>query len=77
MNQEKQLFSMKETCKKTGLSYDTLKYYCNEGLIPHVKRDKNILAHCGISSTPNTPCNPVILMSPINIKIKPTKIVWI
>ena len=41
MNQEKQLFSMKETCKKTGLSYDTLKYYCNEGLIPHVKRDKN------------------------------------
>ena len=32
---------MKETCKKTGLSYDTLKYYCNEGLIPHVKRDKN------------------------------------
>lgn len=41
MNQETQLFSMKETCKKTGLSYDTLKYYCNEGLIPHVKRDKN------------------------------------
>ena len=41
MNQEKQLFSMKETCKNTGLSYDTLKYYCNEGLIPHVKRDKN------------------------------------
>lgn len=32
---------MKETCKKTGLSYDTLKYYCNEGFIPHVKRDKN------------------------------------
>jgi len=32
---------MKETCKKTGLSYDTIKYYCNEGLIPNVKRDKN------------------------------------
>ena len=41
MNQEKQLFSMKETCIKTGLSYDTLKYYCNEGLIPHAKSDKN------------------------------------
>lgn len=35
------LYSMKETCKKTGLSYDTLKFYCNEGLVPHVKRDQN------------------------------------
>lgn len=34
-------FSMKETCKITGLAYDTLKFYCNEGLIPDVKRDKN------------------------------------
>ena len=23
------------------MSYQTLKYYCNEGLIPNVKRDKN------------------------------------
>lgn len=35
------MYSMKETCEKTGLSYDTIKYYCNEGLIPNVKRDKN------------------------------------
>ena len=35
------LYSMKEVCNKTNLSYDTLKYYCNEGLIPNVKRDKN------------------------------------
>ena len=35
------MYSMKETCKKTGLSYDTIKYYCNEELIPNVKRDKN------------------------------------
>lgn len=35
------LYSMKETSIKTGLSYDSLKYYCNEGLIPNVKRDKN------------------------------------
>ena len=32
---------MKQTCEKTNLTYDTLKYYCNEGLIPNVKRDKN------------------------------------
>lgn len=35
------LYSMKQACKKTGLSYDTIKFYCNEGLIPNVKRDKN------------------------------------
>lgn len=33
------MYSMKECCKLTGLSYDTLKYYCNQGLIPNVKRD--------------------------------------
>ncbi len=37
----KELYSMKETCDKTGLSYDTLKFYCNEGLIPNVKRNKS------------------------------------
>lgn len=35
------LYSMKETCEKTGLTYDTLKFYCNEGLIPNVQRNKN------------------------------------
>lgn len=35
------MYSMKETCQKVGMSYQTLKYYCNEGLIPNVKRDKN------------------------------------
>lgn len=35
------IYSMKKTCDATGLSYETLKYYCNEGLVPHVKRDKN------------------------------------
>lgn len=34
-------FSMKETCEMTGLSYDTLKFYCKQGIIPNVKRDKN------------------------------------
>ena len=35
------LYTMKQACEKTGLTYDTLKFYCNEGLIPNVKRDKN------------------------------------
>jgi len=35
------MYSMKETCKKTGMTYETLKFYCNEGLVPNVKRDKN------------------------------------
>ena len=41
MNENVKLYSMKEACKKTNLTYDTLKFYCNEGLIPNVKRDKN------------------------------------
>ena len=32
---------MKEVCEETDLTYQTLKYYCNEGLVPNVKRDKN------------------------------------
>lgn len=35
------MYSMKETCEKVGMTYETLKYYCNEGLIPNVKRDRN------------------------------------
>lgn len=41
MNKNKNIYSMKETCEATGLTYDTLKFYCNEGLIPNVKRNKN------------------------------------
>lgn len=32
---------MKEACQETGLTYDTLKFYCNEGLVPFVQRNKN------------------------------------
>lgn len=38
---ESTIYTMKQTCKKTNLTYDTLKFYCNEGLVPNVKRDKN------------------------------------
>lgn len=41
MTKNNTLYSMKETCEKTGLTYDTLKFYCNEGLIPNVKRNKS------------------------------------
>lgn len=41
MTKAENLYSMKETCDKTGLTYDTLKFYCNEGLIPNVKRNKS------------------------------------
>ena len=32
---------MKQACEQTGLTYDALKFYCNEGLVPGVRRDKN------------------------------------
>ena len=35
------MYTMKQVCEATGLTYETLKFYCNEGLVPHVKRDKN------------------------------------
>ena len=35
------MYTMMQTCKETNLTYQTLKFYCNEGLVPNVKRDKN------------------------------------
>ena len=35
------MYSMKEACRMTNMSYENLKFYCNEGLVPNVKRDKN------------------------------------
>ena len=35
------MYTMKQACELTKLSYETLKFYCNEGLVPNVKRDKN------------------------------------
>lgn len=32
---------MMQVCRKLDLTYQTLKYYCNEGLVPNVKRDEN------------------------------------
>lgn len=35
------LYTMKQICDQTNMTYQTLKFYCNEGLVPNVKRDKN------------------------------------
>lgn len=35
------MYTMKQVCEQTGLSYETLKFYCNQGLVPRVKRDAN------------------------------------
>ncbi|MFV0394653.1 MAG: MerR family transcriptional regulator [Coprobacillaceae bacterium] len=33
--------TMKQACDKLGITYETLRFYCDEGLVPNVKRDKN------------------------------------
>mgnify|MGYP002619851488 FL=1 len=33
------MYSMKEACTLTNMTYENLKFYCNEGLVPNVKRD--------------------------------------
>ena len=35
------MYTMKQACQQVGMTYETLKFYCNEGLVPYVKRDKN------------------------------------
>lgn len=35
------IYTMMQACAKTGMSYQGLKFYCNEGLVPNVKRNKN------------------------------------
>lgn len=35
------IYTMMQVCKETGMTYQALKFYCNEGLIPNVKRNKN------------------------------------
>ena len=35
------MYSMKEACKLTNMTYENLKFYCREGLIPNVKRDSH------------------------------------
>lgn len=34
------MYSMKEACTLTNMTYENLKFYRNEGLVPNVKRDR-------------------------------------
>ena len=34
------MYSLKEACTLTNMTYENLKFYCNEGLVPNVKRDR-------------------------------------
>ncbi len=35
------LYTMMDVCREANMTYQTLKFYCNQGLVPNVKRDKN------------------------------------
>lgn len=32
---------MKQACEEVQMTYEALKFYCNQGLVPNVKRDTN------------------------------------
>ncbi|MBQ6972723.1 MAG: MerR family transcriptional regulator [Synergistaceae bacterium] len=33
------IYTMLQACRETGMTYQGLKFYCNAGLVPNVKRD--------------------------------------
>lgn len=35
------MYTMKQICERTDMTYEALKFYCNQGLVPNVKRDHN------------------------------------
>lgn len=35
------MYTMMQVCRELDMTYQTLKFYCNQGLVPNVKRDKN------------------------------------
>ena len=35
------MYTMKAVCEQVDMTYETLKYYCNQGLVPNLKRDGN------------------------------------
>lgn len=35
------IYTMMQVCREADLTYQALKFYCNEGLVPNVKRDQN------------------------------------
>lgn len=37
---KEKLFTMSEVCERTGIPYETLKFWCNRGLIPNITRSE-------------------------------------
>ena len=35
------MYTMMQVCRELDMTYQTLKFYCNEGLVPNVKRDNH------------------------------------
>lgn len=35
------MYTMMQVCHEANMNYEALKFYCNQGLIPNVKRDRN------------------------------------
>lgn len=35
------MYTMLQACRETDMTYEALKFYCNQGLVPNVKRDRN------------------------------------
>lgn len=35
------MYTMKDVCERCNFPYETLRFYCNEGLIPNIKRGAN------------------------------------
>lgn len=33
------IYTMMQTCREVGMTYEALKFYCNQGLVPNVKRN--------------------------------------
>lgn len=44
------MYSMKDVCRETGMTYEALKFYCNEGLIPNVNATPTITV-CSMTVT--------------------------
>ena len=34
------MYTMMQACRETDMTYQALKFYCNQGLVPNVKRDQ-------------------------------------
>ena len=41
LHENMKTYTMKQACELTDMNYEALKFYCNSGLVPGLKRDRN------------------------------------